>query len=98
MGDAQAHIPNSAAVGAGGMLREWAARGGKSRGLFLSNISCSHCCRQNSTRTAGLTPRGISYVYIQLISPQKTVKGKHHSIITPEVTGGNKTCPYIKSF
>lgn len=71
---AQAHIPNSAAVSAGGILRVWAAGGGQSCGLFLSNISCPHCCRQNSRRTAGLTPQDISYVYIQLISPQKTAK------------------------
>lgn len=83
---AQAHIPNSAPLGAGGMLREWAAGGGQSWGLFLSNISCSHCCRQNSRRTAGLTPQGISYVYIQLISPQNIVKWKHCSISTPKVT------------
>lgn len=88
--DAQAHIPNSAAVSAGGICREWAAGRGQSCGLFLSNISCSHCCRQNSRRTAGLTPQGISYVYIQLISPQKMVKWKHCSIITPKVTKGEQ--------
>lgn len=77
---------DSAAVGAGGILREWTAGGGQSCGLFLSNVSCCHCCRQNSRRTAGLTPQSISYVYIQLISPQKTVKWKHCSIITSKVT------------
>lgn len=85
-GHAQGHIPDSAAVGAGGMLREWAGGGSQSWGLFVNNISCSHCCRQNSRRTAGLTPQGISNVYIQLISPQKTVNWKHCSIITPKVT------------
>lgn len=72
--DAEAHIRNSGAVGAGGILREWAAGGGQICGLFLSSVSCYHCCRQNSRRTAGLNPKGISCVYKQLISPQKTMK------------------------